>query len=343
MNNIIRPRRLLVSGGSRLSENAACLWRELGSLLAMEDGLVIITGGLHYLADEPNVPTADYSIVEGMINGLESRGVPLEKHIETFLPDVDKDFKKLIRFNKGLIRILNKRNPQSRRFSMVHMSDVVVSIEGEHGTRSVLDVALAIERPILPLPFGNGASRDFWNTYREDIISWFNIKPDEVERFEQTNLAELDQSEITNLAKIVSAFIKRGLTQGCFVIMPFHEDNDPIYNEVIQPALSAHGYQSWRTDHSVPYGDIIEAIRDGINHCSFAIAVTTGDRPNVMYELGMAHAANKPVILLRHVYSDGFMPPLPFDVQSHIILKYTDDMYDLRQKLGHTIMMMKVE
>src|SRR5262245_35395182 len=67
MTTAIRPRRLFVSGGSRLTTNAALLWTELGRLLAEEHGLVIITGGLLGRTDGPPAPTADRSVVDGML------------------------------------------------------------------------------------------------------------------------------------------------------------------------------------------------------------------------------------------------------------------------------------
>jgi hypothetical protein len=337
MQSTIRPRRLFVSGGSRMSANAAGLWRELGRLLAMDDGLVVITGGLASLVDDPDALTADRMIVDGMLPVLHSRGVSTEGHIETMLPDASQDLNEMVRFRVGRIRVLQRRNPQSRRFSMVHSADVVLSVEGMHGTRSVLDVALAIDRPVLPLPFGGGASGDVWRAQREDIVNWFRIDAKEAEDFEQTRLAELGEWQVRELAGRVHACLMRGFTQGCFVIMSFGSVSDPVFDEAIRPALGAQGFQPWRTDRSVPTGDIIAAIRDGITHCLFAIADTTDDRPNVMYELGFAHAINKPVILLRRSNPDGSPSPAPFDFQTQSILYYGDDLDELRRRLEAVI------
>jgi hypothetical protein len=52
-----------------------------------------------------------------------------------------------------------------------------------------------------------------------------------------------------------------------------------------------------------------------------------------MYELGMAHAAEKPVILLRQQASDGTIPTVPFDFQSESIIKYSDNLADLWRSL----------
>ena len=340
MNTTIRPRRLFVSGGSRLSANAALLWREVGRLLALEDGFVVVTGGLARREDDPSALTADRAIVDGILPVLLARGVYPEEHLETVLPDVQRDSNKLIRFKEGRIRMLKNRNAQSRRFSMVHSADVVISVEGEHGTRSVLDVALAIERPILPLPFGSGASKDAWDSQRDDILGWFQIDSTTAEDFERIRLKELSDLQVRELAVRVHNVLVRGFTQGCFVIMRFHNDSDPVFDKAIEPALRAQGFQPWRTDRSVSTGDVIAAIRDGINHCFFVIADTTDDRPNVMYELGLAHATNKPVILLRRANPDGSLPPAPFDFQTQSILKYTDDLEDLRRRLESAIAVM---
>ena len=337
MNNIIHPRRLFVSGGSRLSENAALLWKELGRLLALENSLVVITGGLDSRHDTPSVNTVDKMIVDGMMTVLERKGLLPDDYIETFLPDILKDSNKLIRFKAGRVHIMKNRNAQSRRFSMVQSADVVVSVEGEGGTRSVLDVALAIERPILPLPFGGGTSKEAWDAQREDILNWFQISKDEANFFENISLEKLTKSEIQALSIRVRNCLLRGFTPGCFVIMRFHENSDPVFDEAISPALKANGFQPWRTDRSVFSGDLIAAIHDGLRHCHFVIADTTDDRPNVMYELGFAHASNKTVILLRQSNPNGSNSKPPFDFQNHSILNYTNDLDDLRRRLENAI------
>jgi nucleoside 2-deoxyribosyltransferase len=334
---MIRPHRLFVSGGSRLSPQAALLWKELGKLLAAQDELVVITGGLAGRVDSPGCQTADRMIIDGVLEGLHGRRIPADERIETFLPDQEKDGNKLVRFREGRIRVMHHRTPQSRRFSLVHSADVVISIEGAEGTRSVLDVALAIERPVLPLPFAGGASAQVWKDLRDEICHWFQIPQPDAAQFEQLHLADLGKSEVRLLAERVRSCLVRGFTRSCFVIMSFQKEQDRIYDSAIRPALEAHGLLPVRTDRLLAVGNIVEAIRDGLRHCYFAIADTTGDRPNVMYELGLAHADNKPVILLRRAAADGTLPPTPFDFQTESILKYTDDMDNLRQRLEAAI------
>jgi predicted Rossmann-fold nucleotide-binding protein len=337
LHSVIRPRRLFASGGSRLSSNAAKLWYALGKALASEDGLVVITGGLAERVDSPGARPADRAIIEGFMEGLRARGIVARERIETFLPDPELDWNVLRRFELGRVQVLTNRTAQSRRFRMVQSADVVISIEGETGTRSVLDVALAIERAILPLPFGSGVSANVWHEERAEILNSFEMSERDALAWERVRLAELNEDEITALAERVRAHLLRGFTRMCFVIMPFGSDLDPVYERAICPALKAHSLQPVRTDKHVPAGNVIAAIRNGLRHCFCAIADTTGDRPNVMYELGIAHAQDKPVIMLRRSDPDGEPSIPPFDVQGESILSYSEDMNDLRRRLEAAI------
>jgi nucleoside 2-deoxyribosyltransferase len=146
----------------------------------------------------------------------------------------------------------------------------------------------------------------------------------------------MDPVAIADLAALVYACVEQGFTRNCFVIMPFDKEKDPVY-EAICGVLAACGLEPFRTDRRVLTGNVIAAIRDGLRNCFLAIADTTDDRPNVMYELGMAHASDKPVILLRRATEDGALPQAPFDIQTESIIGYTDDMDDLRRRLGDVV------
>ena len=146
-------------------------------------------------------------------------------------------------------------------------------------------------------------------------------------------MERLSESGIRALARHVKRHLLTGFTRNCFVIMPFRRKFAPVYEEAIKPALAAHGLKPLRTDRLGLTGNVVEFIRNALNSCYFAIADTTHDRPNVMYELGMAHAENKPVIMLRSARGR----PAPFDIQSENIISYSRDMKKLRERLERTI------
>ena len=63
-------------------------------------------------------------------------------------------------------------------------------------------------------------------------------------------------------------------------------------------------------------GKIIDQIWDGINAAKVLVAELTSRNPNVFYELGLAHALDKPVVLISSNEDD-----VPFDLK-HIRVIY---------------------
>jgi predicted nucleotide-binding protein len=85
--------------------------------------------------------------------------------------------------------------------------------------------------------------------------------------------------------------------------------SDRIFEFVIAPAVAAAGYSALRADQISAPGLITSQIIQHILTDPLAIADISGMNPNVMYELALRHAFNKPVI---QVAVEGTRPP--FDV-----------------------------
>jgi protein-tyrosine-phosphatase len=117
----------------------------------------------------------------------------------------------------------------------------------------------------------------------------------------------------------------------CFVLMPFGEKwSDRIWTKHVRTVITGCGMKAIRADEV--YGPhILADIWKGIAESRVIIADITGRNPNVMYELGVAHALNKDVIILAQTTED-----IPFDIKQHRCLIYQDnsDGYDkLRKQL----------
>lgn len=94
----------------------------------------------------------------------------------------------------------------------------------------------------------------------------------------------------------------------CFVLMPFSlEWSDMVYS-LIKENVEKLGLKCLRADNLTGQ-IIIEDIWSIINECAFVIADMTTKNPNVMYELGIAHAIGKPAILITQEVSK-----TPFDI-----------------------------
>lgn len=118
----------------------------------------------------------------------------------------------------------------------------------------------------------------------------------------------------------------------CFVMMPFSEQFDRVYRELIAPAVVDAGLTAVRADEISSAGFIMEQIRAAIQQSRLCVADLTDRNPNVLYELGFAQAANKSVVLLASELTD-----LPFDVSGFRVIRYGLGIEEARQALRAAI------
>ena len=142
------------------------------------------------------------------------------------------------------------------------------------------------------------------------------------------NLRVLDVSEETptlssedrtdHIKKLgAAAQIKAG--DSCFVMQPFAQPLGSYYEKIFKPAIEKAGLQPVRADAEIfGTGKIIDQIWRGIKNAKVLIAELTTRNANVFYELGIAHALQKPVVLVA-----ANEPDVPFDLK-HIRVIYYD-------------------
>ena len=91
------------------------------------------------------------------------------------------------------------------------------------------------------------------------------------------------------------------------------------YQHIYEPAIKKAGLRAIRADADIfGTGKIIDQIWSGINSAKVLVAELTSRNPNVFYELGLAHALDKPVVLISSNSED-----VPFDLK-HIRVIYYD-------------------
>lgn len=97
----------------------------------------------------------------------------------------------------------------------------------------------------------------------------------------------------------------------CFVAMPFDSLFQTYYEQVIRPAVEELGLKCIRGDEIYSRPQIMADIWKSIRTARLVIAELTGKNPNVFYEVGLAHAIGKPLILLTRNEDD-----VPFDLKA---------------------------
>ena len=110
----------------------------------------------------------------------------------------------------------------------------------------------------------------------------------------------------------------------CFVIMPIadmpgYESNHfaRVYKHLIKPALAARGFEVERADDTQESDYIVIGIVQKIIESDIVLCDLSGRNPNVLYELGIRHAFDKPVVLIKDKITDTI-----FDIQGLRYFEY---------------------
>ena len=103
-----------------------------------------------------------------------------------------------------------------------------------------------------------------------------------------------------------------------FVLMPFRPELDELYEDVIKKIETRLGMKVARADELFGPKSIVNDIWSSILMSKVVIADCTQRNPNVFYEIGLAHAIGKPVVLIAQEDID-----VPFDLSHLRYIKYT--------------------
>ena len=117
-----------------------------------------------------------------------------------------------------------------------------------------------------------------------------------------------------------------------FVVMPYREPFETLWREVIEPVATKCRFEAYRVKDVYKPGVIIDDVIEGLETADVVIAdvgsLNPADtvhhfNPNVYYEVGYAHRAGTPVILMADQRTlDG--RGLPFDIHHFRCIPYTD-------------------
>src|SRR5262245_44302740 len=110
----------------------------------------------------------------------------------------------------------------------------------------------------------------------------------------------------------------------CFVISTIgqpesdiRENADAVLDYIIEPALKDLGIEAIRADRLAEPGLITDQMIAAILNYDLCIADLTGHNPNVFYELAIAQAAERPVVLMKLAGQ-----AIPFDIKDYRLIEY---------------------
>lgn len=113
----------------------------------------------------------------------------------------------------------------------------------------------------------------------------------------------------------------------CFVIMPISDQGDyskghfqKVFEQIFKPAIWDAGYEAYRVDQDKISSPIINKIFEAIQDCPMALCDLSNRNPNVLYELGLRQAYDKPVVLVQDEKT-----PRIFDVSGINTVQYSSN------------------
>lgn len=116
-------------------------------------------------------------------------------------------------------------------------------------------------------------------------------------------------------------------TKSIFLAAPNAEDMQPVIDRVVMPVLREAGLSIVRIPN-LELDDIASHILEKVRGCDAMLAVVIGRNANVHWELGLAFALGKPLLLLA---ADPLEQGL-LDAVAHCVLMSPDD-DDMRRRL----------
>ncbi|QPW49743.1 hypothetical protein G9298_18965 [Bacillus thuringiensis] len=148
------------------------------------------------------------------------------------------------------------------------------------------------------------------------------------------NSQTIDSNINNNVIQSSKFLAKHGLKEKEFAVNPkkvfvltsFLESEIEKYYAVRTTCLDI-GLECSKSDDEYIKGDVLSHIIKSIAEARIVLANIDGRNPNVFYELGIAHALDKPTILISQSDNE-----LPFDLQSKNVLFYKN-LHDLDNKL----------
>lgn len=202
----------------------------------------------------------------------------------------------------------------------------LVTIKGETHTALVLDMALAIGKPALPLPFTGGDSTEFWNEYKAYYQTRFSLSDRQIVDWEAMRLENPGEERTERARRICDEAVEaisRVLRTSCLVLMPFRPELDTAYNR-LKDAIGLEGFEPIRLDEKLYTGDIRATVMRLVEETDAIIADVTEASPNVLYEVGYAHARDRNPLLIWRV-KDGAVPALPFYLKPQRLVFVSND------------------
>ena len=331
MNANGRKRRVCIYGGTGLSTEMERFLSELTPAIIKGLDCVIISGGVkrNKKLKKSIQCSVDPTVLKAAKRYAKAEKCSLDSIFQAWIPDPNRStrihIERMSKKRDGVtVKILTERSDLGRRLRLVRDVDQLVTVTGKRHTETVLEQALELNRPALPLPFSGGDSKDFWKTYKSRIQAWYPALNDnrvlELENFTPGLSQERDAEIIKLIVKILaSARFK------CLVLMPYDTEHNELYENTIKRAVSTEMCPE-RLDREISNMTISENFDQSVRECVAIIADITQANASVIYEIGYVRAKGTNPLLFSRKPIDNLKLPVYLTEQNVIVVNDEEEL-----------------
>ncbi|MEI8201664.1 MAG: hypothetical protein WCH34_01545 [Bacteroidota bacterium] len=123
----------------------------------------------------------------------------------------------------------------------------------------------------------------------------------------------------------------------CLISIPLGANSDTYYEDIFIPAIEEAGFIAIRADDLYSAGDKLNNIGISTKEATVLLADLTGKNAVVLYQLGLAHAITRAVILITASMED-----VPSDLRTLRVIDYDKNLLKwdnlLQKKITHALL-----
>src|SRR5579872_3067486 len=240
----MRKVRICIYGGTDLQGTPTGFISALAYKILDSMPAVIVTGGFLHSNKRPMAVSTDVAALRGARRFADKNGIRLSDCYEAWIPEPSldrrpeiKDAVRMTETDNITVRVMKGRTPLGRRLAMVAGVDLVVTISGKRHTEVVVEQALELRLPVLPIPNAGGDSRDLLDKYRERIAAGFDSGA--LDKC-LADVSKTIASDPETAAGAVVDLIRTAKLGRCLVLFPYDDEHNGRYTSLIEPVVARH-------------------------------------------------------------------------------------------------------